>query len=260
MKSRVNLELFLDDEVSILQKHIDLLKLVDETKSITKAAEKVGISYKNAWDMLNDVNNRSKHPIIVRVSGSTKNSGSELSDFGRKLIRDYEKIKELQNNFLKEITKNGEIDEDSFFNISSLKTRLSARNQLAATITKVETGAVNSQIKASISSGEEVIATITSESEKSLNLVPNQKIILIFKAPNVIISKTDNLISTPNSIKCKISEIKIGAVNSQITLNTKSHQTIIASVTKESVMMLDLSVGADVFAIIQPNDIIVGLQ
>ena len=44
MKADVSLELFLDSGVSVLEKHIKLLKAVEQTKSITKAAEVVGIS------------------------------------------------------------------------------------------------------------------------------------------------------------------------------------------------------------------------
>ena len=44
MKADVSLELFLDSGVSVLAKHIELLKAVEHTKSITKAAEYVGIS------------------------------------------------------------------------------------------------------------------------------------------------------------------------------------------------------------------------
>ena len=50
MKADVNLEFFLDAGTHVLGKHIALLKAVKQTKSITKAADVVGISYKNAWD------------------------------------------------------------------------------------------------------------------------------------------------------------------------------------------------------------------
>ena len=76
MKADVSLELFLDSGVSVLAKHIELLKAVEHTKSITKAAEYVGISYKNAWDSLDALNNRSDEPLIARAEGNKKNSGA----------------------------------------------------------------------------------------------------------------------------------------------------------------------------------------
>ncbi|WP_141090881.1 winged helix-turn-helix domain-containing protein, partial [Campylobacter concisus] len=55
MKADINLELFLGEDTQVLAKHIALLKAIKETKSITKAAEVVGISYKNAWDCLDTI-------------------------------------------------------------------------------------------------------------------------------------------------------------------------------------------------------------
>ena len=44
LKADINLELFLGEDTQVLAKHIALLKAIKETKSITKAAEVVGIS------------------------------------------------------------------------------------------------------------------------------------------------------------------------------------------------------------------------
>lgn len=48
MKADINLELYLDLKIKISKKHINLLKAVEKTKSITKAAQAVDISYKSA--------------------------------------------------------------------------------------------------------------------------------------------------------------------------------------------------------------------
>ena len=83
MKADINLELFLGEDTQVLAKHIALLKAIKETKSITKAAEVVGISYKNAWDCLDTINNKSSKPLIIRADGNKKNSGSELSPYAK---------------------------------------------------------------------------------------------------------------------------------------------------------------------------------
>ena len=68
MKADVNLEFFLDAGTHVLGKHIALLKAVKQTKSITKAADVVGISYKNAWDSLDIINNKSPKPPLNHLS------------------------------------------------------------------------------------------------------------------------------------------------------------------------------------------------
>ncbi|MCI6988866.1 MAG: TOBE domain-containing protein [Campylobacter sp.] len=260
MQAEVDLKLFLDKNTSILKKHIELLKAIDEVGSITAAAKKVGISYKNAWDSLDEINNQSKTPIVVRPNGKTKSSGTTLSPFGKKLVANYQVIKNAQQQFLTEILKDGKINQEILESLGRLGTKLSARNKLIATVNKIEDGAVNSQIYATISGGEEICASITLTSRKNLDIKVGSEIILIFKAPAVIIARDETLnLSSPNIIKGTVQEVKIGAVNAEISLLTKGHQTITSSITKESALNLRLGVGDEVSAVINPSDIIIAM-
>lgn len=175
MKADVSLELFLDSGVSVLAKHIELLKAVEHTKSITKAAEYVGISYKNAWDSLDALNNRSDEPLIARAEGNKKNSGSELTPYGKKMIALYDAMLESQKIFLEKVCSNINVDTNEILNLQRMSMSLSARNQLSCEITDVKTGAVNSQISAKLSNGEILRANVTVESEKNLNLKVGKK-------------------------------------------------------------------------------------
>lgn len=66
--------------------------------------------------------------------------------------------------------------------------RLSARNQLQGTITKVTSGAVNSEIDITLKGGELVAATVTNDSVDTLDLKEGQSAIAIFKAGSVILA------------------------------------------------------------------------
>ena len=139
--------------------------------------------------------------------------------------------------------------------------KLSARNQLSVEITDVQTGAVNSQITAKLAGSEILCATVTVESEKNLGLKVGKDVLFLFKAPSVIIAKeaSEKLkLSTANQIKGTISEVKIGAVNAEICLDTSSHQNITAIITRESATAMALGVGDEVTAIIEPSEIIIG--
>jgi len=260
MKADINLEIFLGKDASVLQKHIDLLKAVDKTKSITKAAAMVGISYKNAWDTLDVINNKSKKPLITRVSGNTKNSGSELSEYGHELIKNYELIKKAQKTFLDEILAHDEITENTIQNLKRMGMKLSTRNQLLVTITQIERGPINSLVYGRLSSGETLVTSITVESEKDLELEVGKEVLFLFKAPNVIIAKDEELkLGTFNLIDGTISEVKIGAANAEISLTTKGHQTITAVIARYMANRLELGVGDEVKAIIAPTNIIIGI-
>ncbi|HDX6329893.1 TOBE domain-containing protein [Campylobacter fetus] len=262
MKADVSLELFLNSDTAILEKHIRLLKAIEKTKSITKAAQAEDISYKNAWDSLDFLNNRSKFPLIVRVNGNRKNSGSELSDYAKKLIKTYEVILKAQKIFLDEICKNEDINEDIINNLQRMNMKLSARNQLLVEITDIKTGAVNSEITAKLSNGNKLRANITVESEKDLGLKVGKEVLFIFKAPSVVLGKQDGekdiKISAANKIKGKVTEAKLGAVNAEITIEINDQQKITAIITNESAQDMRINVGDDILVFIKASNILIG--
>lgn len=66
--------------------------------------------------------------------------------------------------------------------------RLSARNQLLGTVTKVIAGVVNSEIDITLNGGDLIAATVTNDSVDNLALQEGQSVIAIFKAGSVILA------------------------------------------------------------------------
>lgn len=135
--------------------------------------------------------------------------------------------------------------------------QISARNKLEVKIAKIKEGAVNSEIIANLGDGSTLCAQITLKSQQNFELEVGDDAIFIFKAPNVIVAKYAQLkISVPNQLKVKISEIKIGAVNSEIIAKIGDYE-LCAIITNDSVKNLDLKNGDEVLFLVNPNDIIV---
>lgn len=65
--------------------------------------------------------------------------------------------------------------------------KLSARNQLAGTVTTVTPGAVNAEVVLDIGGGMSLAAIVTQESLKSLGLAPGAPATAVFKASSVIL-------------------------------------------------------------------------
>lgn len=65
--------------------------------------------------------------------------------------------------------------------------RLSARNQLKGSVSRIQKGAVNSEVVIELSGGDSVTATVTNESIETLNLSPGCSATAIFKAGSVIL-------------------------------------------------------------------------
>ncbi|OMP30548.1 MULTISPECIES: winged helix-turn-helix domain-containing protein [Mangrovimonas] len=69
-----------------------LLKKVEETSSINAAAKAMNMSYKKAWKLMNDMNDVSKEPILIKNIGGKNGGGTTLTPYGKALIEQFETI------------------------------------------------------------------------------------------------------------------------------------------------------------------------
>lgn len=84
----------------------ELLQHIEEAGSISKAAKKMGMSYKKAWDMVDHMNSNSKRPFVISKKGGEKGGGAELTDTVRQVVYRY---RLLTNKLRKIIEKDSEI-------------------------------------------------------------------------------------------------------------------------------------------------------
>lgn len=66
--------------------------------------------------------------------------------------------------------------------------KLSARNVLKGTITKVTRGAVNSEVVIRLASGTEIVSIITNASVDNLGLKENKEAYAVIKASSVMLA------------------------------------------------------------------------
>jgi molybdate transport system regulatory protein len=70
----------------------ELLQLILDTGSISKAAKSMGMSYKKAWAMVDELNAWGKKPYVVAHKGGQKGGGTELTKTGMKVLQAYQKL------------------------------------------------------------------------------------------------------------------------------------------------------------------------
>ena len=92
IKSRIWIEA--DDNILLGEGRVALLKAIDETGSLSKAAKSLGMSYKKAWSLIDAVNNRAQKPVITTSIGGKGGGGATLTDYGKALINAFETINE----------------------------------------------------------------------------------------------------------------------------------------------------------------------
>ena len=91
-----------DSGTFLAQGRVELLKNIDETGSINKACKKMHMSYKKAWELVDSINEQSKKPLVIKISGGKGGGGTQLTSEGHNAIRKFEK---LQSIFTKYIEK-----------------------------------------------------------------------------------------------------------------------------------------------------------
>jgi molybdate transport system regulatory protein len=71
---------------------IVLLEAIRDTGSISQAGRQLGMSYRRAWLLVDDMNRCFREPVVTAQPGGTQGGGAALTDFGQDLVRSYRAI------------------------------------------------------------------------------------------------------------------------------------------------------------------------
>ena len=74
---------FFDSKIAML------LMLIDETKSVRAAGQRMQLSYSSCWNIIRTLESQLDHPLIERSQGGAGGSTSVLTDRGRELLERY---------------------------------------------------------------------------------------------------------------------------------------------------------------------------
>jgi molybdate transport system regulatory protein len=71
---------------------VRLLEAIDQTGSISQAGRALGMSYRRAWLLIDDMNQCFNETVTTARPGGSQGGGAELTPFGKQLIRSYRAI------------------------------------------------------------------------------------------------------------------------------------------------------------------------
>jgi molybdate transport repressor ModE-like protein len=69
-----------------------LLEHIEASGSLSQAARELGMSYRRAWLLLDDLNHALGEPVSTASVGGAGGGGARLTEFGRKLIAAYRDV------------------------------------------------------------------------------------------------------------------------------------------------------------------------
>jgi molybdate transport system regulatory protein len=84
---------------------VELLELIDDTGSISKAARQMQMSYKKAWEIIRSLNSGARQPLIITQTGGSNGGGSTITDEAKAMIVWYRELRQRFKNFLEKETE-----------------------------------------------------------------------------------------------------------------------------------------------------------
>jgi molybdate transport system regulatory protein len=243
-------------------KRIRLLEAIDKCGSISQAAKAVPMSYKAAWDAVDDMNNVATQALVHRSAGGRHGGGTELTAFARRLIAFYRALEKESQVALDRLTsnleQNGVADIADFRQVlKRMSMKTSARNQFAGPITAIKEGIVDTEVSLQLGPDLVLTAIVTRESAENLGLAMGRDVVAFVKASSILLLTGDDAhISARNQFTGTIASIHEGQVNSEVTLSLPGGQHVLtAVVTEQSVKRLGLEVGQPLTAVFKASSV-----
>ena len=239
---------------------MELLRLIDATGSISKAAKAMKMSYKAAWDAVDAMNNLAERPLVERVTGGRGGGGTRLTDYGREVVETFRILEEEHERFLHNLSRRINEKDGHLRLLNSISMRISARNQLAGEVTRIRRGAVNAEVTLRLRGGHPLVATITNDSLDELDISEGSQVYALFKA-NALLLSTDSGITlgVENRFEGVVDRIERGSVNHDVMVALEGGTVLCAQLGTGSLEALGLQTGMPVTAFCKSSQIMIGI-
>lgn len=237
-----------------------LLGLIDACGSISQAARRMGMTYKNAWDAVDAMNTAAGEPLVARTVGGRGGGGARLTERGRQLIRHFEQLEREHRRFLHSLQSLPGLGDDLAL-IRRIGMVTSARNQFHGHVRGIVAGAVNDEVLLEVTPGLRIVATITRDSVHSLGLEVGTPAFALVDASSVIVARDVEgaRYSARNRFSGTVGRISQGAVNDEIVVDVGDGCSMVAIITRESARALALEPGIVVTVLFKASSVIVGV-
>ena len=156
-----------------------ILKAIAKEQSISKAAEKLGMSYRYVWNYLQKIRKAVDPPIVENFKGGKAGGGgAKLTALGQSLIEEYQRVE----GYVSEV-----LADQEYWEVLGLK--ISARNQLKGKVVSIEKDGITAKVKVEIKAPAVITAVITKEAVEELGVKVGDEIIAVIKSTEVMIAK-----------------------------------------------------------------------
>ena len=247
MQAELSLHIRLQQKLFADPRRIELLTRVQETGSISQGAKLAGISYKSAWDAINDMNQMADQTLVDRATGGKGGGGAQLTRYGERLIQLFQLMEQIQQKAF-DALQNDSLPLDSLLAaIARFSLQTSARNQLFGTVMARDHQLVQQHIDVLLADGvTRLQVAITERSAERLQLDSGKEVLVLIKAPWIQVSR--DAADNDNQLAVRICAIEPGELVSEVLMTLPSGETLCATVNNAQVQQQNLQPGDNVTA------------
>ena len=88
-KTQFRLRISHGDQIAIGPGKVQLLEAIRRAGSISAAAKEIGMSYRRAWLLVDEMNRTLRAPVVQASAGGAQGGGTTLTPTGEAVVRHY---------------------------------------------------------------------------------------------------------------------------------------------------------------------------
>ena len=121
------------------------------------------LSYKAAWDAIDNMNNLAEQPLVLRSAGGRQGGGTQLTAYGKKVVALYRALEAEYQAALDRLTASMHQESNNDFQqfrqlLRRMSMKSSARNQFAGEIVGMRSGQVDFEVRLRLDAENELVA------------------------------------------------------------------------------------------------------
>jgi len=256
MEAELSLHIRLQQKLFADPRRIELLKRVQQTGSISQGAKLAGISYKSAWDAINEMNQMADETLVARATGGKGGGGATLTRYGERLIQLFHLMEQIQQKAFDALQKDTLPLDSLLAAIARFSLQTSARNQLFGTVVSNDAQQVVQHLLIQLADGvTQLNVALTQRSADRLQLAAGKEVLVLIKAPWIRVSR--DAAEEDNQLAATVTAIEPGEQMSEVLMQLASGETLCATLTNEQLQQLKLQPGDAVIASFNAENAIV---
>ncbi|MBW1213396.1 molybdenum-dependent transcriptional regulator [Pantoea allii] len=228
MQAELTLHIRLQQKLFADPRRIELLKRVQQTGSISQGAKLAGISYKSAWDAINEMNQLAEQEIVARATGGKGGGGAQLTRYGERLVQLFGLMEKIQQHAFDALQQDSLPLDSLLAAIARASLQTSARNQLFGTVTDNDAQHVVQHLTILLADGlTRLKVALTERSAERLQLKSGKEVLVLIKAPWISLHTQPT--QAENQLAATISAIERGEQVSEVLMRLPGGETLCAT-------------------------------